>query len=474
MHDQGGTLAAVNVRKSYGAELVLEDVSLAVPPRARIGVVGPNGSGKSTLLRVLAGVEPPEAGRVERRPPSLRVGYLPQGATIPVSEVAPWELRRSAARLGLGVDVERPPEELSGGELARAKLAALLASDYDVLLLDEPTNDLDFDGLALLERFVAESRSAIVLVSHDRTFLERSVERVVEFEAETRRVVEFAGSWSEYERLRSLTRQRADEAYARYLGERERFTRLLRERRAQARGAGKMADRRGTHAVMSKVRAAEKRLERLEPVEKPWEPWRLHFELPSQRGGTVVARLSGAVIRRGSFELGPIDLELGHGDRLAIVGPNGSGKTTLIRALLGEVELAAGTRHIGAGTRFGEVEQRRSEFAGPEPLLETFLDRSGLPEPDARTLLAKFALRGDAVLRPSALLSPGERTRAVLALLSAHGVNALVLDEPTNHLDLEAIEELEAALGGYAGTVVLVTHDRWLLEAFEPTATLAL
>jgi ATPase subunit of ABC transporter with duplicated ATPase domains len=226
---------------------------------------------------------------------------------------------------------------------------------------------------------------------------------------------------------------------------------------------------------MSKVRAAEKRLERLERVEKPWQPWRLQLDLETgRRAGEVVARLEGVVVERGGFRLGPIDLELRHGDRLAVVGRNGSGKTTLLGALLGDLPLAAGKRYVGPGVRLGELEQRRSEFAGAEPLLETFCARSGLPAVDARTLLAKFALGADTVRRPSTSLSPGERTRAGLALLSAQGVNALVLDEPTNHLDLEAIDELEAALDGYRGTVVLVTHDRRLLERFEPTATLQL
>jgi ATPase subunit of ABC transporter with duplicated ATPase domains len=474
MRTSGGTLVASNVTKSYGSDVVLDGVSVVVPPRARIGVIGPNGSGKTTLLRVLAGLEEADDGRVERRPPTLSVGYLPQDARLPVGDAPPWELRKARARVGLAVDLDRPPEELSGGELARAKLAALLVAEHDVLLLDEPTNDLDFEGLELLERFVAESPSAIVLVSHDRAFLEASVTRIVEFEAETRTVREFAGSWVEYERLRTLTRAREEAAYSRYVGERERFSGLLHDRRNQARAAGKMADRRGTHAHMSKVRQAEKRLERLDPVDKPWQPWRLNLELGSQRAGDLVARLSGAVVQRGEFRLGPIELELRHGDRLAVVGQNGSGKTTLLRALLGELPLAAGLRRVGPGIRLGELEQRRSEFAGPRPLLETFTERSGLPAAQARTLLAKFALGADAVLRSSDSLSPGERTRAGLALLSARGVNALVLDEPTNHLDLEAIEELEAALDGYEGTIVLVTHDRRLLERFEPTMRLAL
>jgi ATPase subunit of ABC transporter with duplicated ATPase domains len=474
MRTTRGTLAAANITKRYGSDVVLDGLSVIVPPRARIGVVGPNGSGKTTLLRVLAGLETPDSGLVERRPASLTVGYLPQDGVVPITDVPSWKLRKSATRLGVEVDPELPADALSGGQLARAKLAALLAADHDVLLLDEPTNDLDFDGLELLERFVAETQSALVIVSHDRAFLEQAVERVVEFEAETRRVQEFVGSWGEYERLRALARGRHEAAYAHYVEERGRFSGLLHDRRTQARAAGKQANRRATHAQMSKVRSAEKRLERLEKIEKPWEPWRLHFELRSQRAGQVVARLDGVIVRRGRFSLGPVDLELRHGDRLAVVGPNGSGKTTLIGALLGDLPLTAGRRYLGPGLKLGELEQRRSQFAGPEPLLEAFREASGLPTGDARTLLAKFALRADAVLRPSPSLSPGERTRAGLALLSAQGVNALVLDEPTNHLDLEAIEELEAALEGYEGTIVLVTHDRRLLERFEPTQTLEL
>jgi ATPase subunit of ABC transporter with duplicated ATPase domains len=470
MRMQGGTLAATNITKSYGADVVLDDISVVVPPRARIGVVGPNGSGKTTLLRVLAGLDPPDSGCVERRPPTLTVSYVPQEGDLR-EEVPDWRLRKAAARVGLDPDLRQP---LSGGQLARANLAALLAAEPDVILLDEPTNNLDFDGLELLERFVAETPSALVVVSHDRAFLEHSVKRIVEFEAETRTVREFAGSWDEYERLRGLARKREEEAYARYVGEREHFTGLLHERRGQARSGGRMANRRGTQALKSKVRAAERRLERLERIDKPWRPWGLQLELPSTRAGDVVVRLSGAVVERGDFRLGPIDLELRHGDRLALVGPNGSGKTTLLRALLGELPLTRGDRRLGAGVRIGELEQHRSELAGPASLLETYCERSGLPAGEARTLLAKFALGAEDVLRPSASLSPGERTRAGLALLSAQGVNALVLDEPTNHLDLEAIEELEAALDGYEGTIVLVSHDRRLLERFEPTQRLEL
>ena len=453
---RSGTLSATDITKTHGGETILDRVSLVVPPRARIGVVGPNGAGKSTLLRVLAGLDEPDSGRVTRRPRDITVRYLAQ---------------------------QRERTGLSGGEASRAALREIFEADDDMLLLDEPTNDLDFDGLRLLERFVARTPAAIVVVSHDRAFLERVVDRIVEFEGETRRVREFAGSWGDYERARDEARAAHEAAYERYLGERARFEALRRERQGQAKGASsrKLAratggsDRRATHALASKVRAAERRLEQLERVEKPWEPWRLQIALETRsRGGDVVARLENVVIERDDFSVGPVSLDLRHGDRLAIVGPNGSGKTTLLRALVGELPLTGGALHVGASTRFGVLEQDRSLFEREEPLLSPFVERTGLRQDKARALLAKFALYADEVTRPARSLSPGERTRATLALLSAEGVNALILDEPTNHLDLEAIEELERALEGYEGTIVLVTHDRRFLEAFAATGTLEL
>ena len=522
MHGPSGTLAATHVTKSHGAEVILDGLSIAVTPRSRIGVVGPNGSGKTTLLRLLAGLDEPDSGSVERRPSSLTVGLLVQEPDATEDETLLGYLERrtgvaaaaaamdalaarlgeepeltaahgdalerflslggadvesrareAAARVGLGGErLKRGVASLSGGEAARAKLAAILLSRHDVLLLDEPTNDLDFAGLDLLEAFVRSTASAVVLVSHDRAFLEATVDHVVEFEAETRRIREFPAGWAEYERRRELARHGDEAAYARYLEERRRFESLVRTRQGEARAAGKMANRRGTHAVMSKVRSAEKRLERLEVVDKPWSPWRLQLTLDSRRAGDLVARLSGAVIERGGFRLGPLDLELRHGDRLALVGPNGSGKTTMIRALLGEIALTDGSRSVGPGVRFGLLEQNRAWLDSATPLLELFRDRSRLSPSEARTLLAKFALRETEVTRPARSLSPGERTRAALALLSAQGANVLVLDEPTNHLDLEAIEQLELALQDYEGTLVLVTHDRRFLERLAPTWTL--
>ena len=512
------TLVARDIAKSYAAVEVLDRASLVVSPGDRVGIVGPNGIGKSTLLRVLAGLEEPDLGEVVC--PGA-VGYLPQEPSARVGEsvrgylarrtgvgAAEAEMDALAARLarepdlahaygealdrflllggadfdarlggvldelGLGRRVERLLTTLSGGEAARVSLAAILLSRFDVFLLDEPTNNLDFAGIERLERFLAQLDGGVVLVSHDRAFLDRTVTRVVEIEAETRKVHEYAGTWSDYEAARARGRAQHEAAYAEYVGERERYSLLLAARRSQARAGGAMADRRGTNALRGKVAQAKHHLAQLEEVEKPWTPWRLQLRFASAPPAGAIVSLAGAVVEVGSFRLGPVDLELRFGDRVAIVGRNGAGKTTLIRALAGDLPLAAGERRSGQGAVFGELNQARDVFTGP--LLAGFCELSGLARSDARTLLAKFALGADDVERSADTLSPGERTRAATALLAARGVNCLVLDEPTNHLDLEAIEELETALADYEGCLVVVSHDRRFLERLEVTRTLEL
>ena len=513
-----GSLAARTISKSYAAVQVLDRVTLVVSPGDRVGIVGPNGIGKSTLLRVLAGLEEPDRGEVVR---VGAVGYLPQEPEArPGETVRDYLARRTgvgaaehamdelASRLdaepglagaytealerylllggedfdaragavlddvGLGRRADRELASLSGGEAARAALAAILLARFDLFLLDEPTNNLDFAGLDRLERFFDGLAAGVALVSHDRAFLDRTVTRVVEIEAETREVHEYAGTWSDYEAARERARRQHEAEYDGYVIERDRYTTLLSTRRSEARAGGAMADRRGTNALRGKVAQAKHHLERLEVVDKPWSPWRLHLQFAAPPPTGFIAELAGARVEVGSFAVGPVDVLLGYGDRLAIVGPNGSGKTSLIRALTGELPLVGGERRIGAATVFGELNQARDLFAGA--LLDDFARLAGLAATDARTLLAKFALGADDVDRPAPLLSPGERTRAGLALLSARGVNCLILDEPTNHLDLEAIEELETALAGYEGCLVVVTHDRRFLERLEVLRTLDL
>ncbi|MFL5943798.1 MAG: ABC-F family ATP-binding cassette domain-containing protein [Gaiellaceae bacterium] len=444
MSRQTGSLVAAGVSKSYGAEVVLADVDLVVPPRARIGLVGPNGAGKSTLLRLLAGLEEPDAGRIRRTPPSLAVGYLAQ------------ERHGDGAR--------------SGGEETRVALAAVLRGGFDALLLDEPTNDLDFAGLAWLERSLASHPGSVVVVSHDRAFLDRTVTRIVELDEWTRDAKEYRGGWSDYEAERERRRGRHYRRWEASVAERRRIEEQQRRMAEwERRGYGQGRKKKKSKDVKRTYGA---RLARVETVEKPYEPWELRLELsPISHSGDVVVRLEHAVIERGKFRLGPLDLEVGWGDRLAIAGPNGSGKTTLLDALLGRLPLVSGMRLLGPGVVLGELEQDRAALSGPQTLLQVFRDFDG---ETSRTLLAKFGLGAGDVLRSAQSLSPGERTRAGLALLTARGVNCLVLDEPTNHLDVEAIEELERALAAYDGTVVLVTHDRRFLEAFAPARTIDL
>ena len=521
MPPSSGTLVAANITKHHGAQLVLADVTLVVAPGARIGLVGPNGVGKSTLLRVLAGRDEPDVGNVRRSPPELAVGYLPQERDVDASETI-WEslarrtgvaaasarldllttrlesdpsavdvhasaleqfldlggtdleARASAvcAEVGLRAPLDTPLRALSGGEAARVQLAAILLARFDVFLLDEPTNDLDYDGLARLERFVRELPGAAVIVSHDREFLDRTVNRVVELDEWKRGAREYAGSWSEYERARELARTQQYEAYGAYAEEKQRLeTQLHRMQDWERRGYGQGRKKKKTKDVKSAIGG---RIDRLGAAEKPYEPWELRLGLGSgRRAGDIVVRLHDAIVRRGSFVLGPMDLDLGWGDRLAVTGPNGSGKTTLIDALMGRLPLEHGERWVGPGTTLGELRQMRTDFVG-RTLLAAFVDGAGSEPETARTLLAKFGLGADDVLRRPESLSPGERTRAVLALLAARGVNCLALDEPTNHLDIAAIEELERALDGYDGTVVLVTHDRRFLERFRSSRTLDL
>src|SRR5581483_3962947 len=436
-----GSLVAAGITKSYGSDVVLADVDLVVPPRARIGLVGPNGAGKSTLLRLLAGLEEPDAGRVRRSPPSLAVGYLAQ---------------------------ERDAAGRSGGEETRAALAEVLRQELDVLLLDEPTNDLDFAGLAWLERRLASQPGSLVVVSHDRAFLDRTDTRIVELDEWTRGTTEFAGGWSEYEAERERRRARHYERWESSVAERRRIEEQQRRMAEwERRGYGQGRKKKKSKDVKRTYGA---KLKQVEAVEKPYEPWELRLGLvPAARSGDVVVRLERAVVERGAFRLGPLDLEIGWGDRLAVAGKNGSGKTTLLDALLGRLPLVSGTRRLGPGVVLGELEQDRAALSGETPLLDVFAD---FDAETARTLLAKFGLGAGDVLRSASSLSPGERTRAGLALLAARGVNCLVLDEPTNHLDVEAIEELERGLAGYEGTVLLVTHDRRFLEAFRPTRTI--
>ncbi len=387
------------------------------------------------------------------------------------------------ADLGLDVGPDALMTGLSGGQAARVGLAALLLSRFDIALLDEPTNDLDLDGLDRLETFVRGLRGGVVLVSHDREFLARAVTRVLELDLAQNSHRLYGGGYDAYLEERATVRRHAREKYDEFAATKADLVsraRVQREWSSQGvRNAMKKAPdndkiRRKASVESSekqaqKVRQMESRIARLDEVEEPRKEWQLEFTIGSApRSSSVVSTLSGAVFRQGDFTLGPVSLQVNAGERIGITGPNGAGKSTLLRGILGRQEPDEGSASLGSSVAIGEIDQARSLLVGARPLADTF--EALVPEmssADVRTLLAKFGLKADHVLRPVDGLSPGERTRAGLALLQARGVNVLVLDEPTNHLDLPAIEQLEQALESYTGTLLLVTHDRRMLAAVQ-------
>ncbi|GAB2766956.1 ABC-F family ATP-binding cassette domain-containing protein [Nocardioides salsibiostraticola] len=379
-----------------------------------------------------------------------------------------------------GVGPDALMTSLSGGQAARIGLAALVLSRFDVVLLDEPTNDLDLEGLARLEAWVQGLRSGIVLVSHDREFLARCVTRVVELDLAQHQVAVYAGGYDAFLEERAVARRHARESYDQYADrkadlvgrartQREWSSQGVRNamkkspdndkirRRAQAESSEKQAQ---------KVRQMESRIARLDEVEEPRKEWQLQFRVaPAPRSSTVVAALDAAVVRRGDFTLGPVSVQINAGDRIGVIGPNGAGKTTLLQLLMGQIPPQKGRASLGASLAIGEIDQARSVLDESVTLGVAFETAVPAMSPaDVRTLLAKFGLKADQVGSVVGALSPGERTRAALALLQARGVNVLVLDEPTNHLDLPAIEQLEEALDAYEGALLLVSHDRRLLD----------
>ncbi|MCX2180342.1 ATP-binding cassette domain-containing protein [Streptomyces sp. SKN60] len=529
------TLVAKNLAAGHGERSLFSGLDLVVAPGDVIGLVGVNGAGKSTLLRLLAGLDTPEDGELRLSPPTATVGHLPQeperreGETVreflarrtgvAAAQAAMDEATQGlvdgtpgaddayavslerwldlggadlderaeevAGSLGLTVGLDQPMTGLSGGQAARAGLASLLLSRYDVFLLDEPTNDLDLDGLERLEAFVQGLRAGTVVISHDREFLTRTVTKVLELDLAQQQITLYGGGYEAYLEERATARRHAREEYEEYADKKAGLeSRALMQRNWMDKGVrnarrkatdndkiGRKLRGEASEKQAAKARQTQRMIERLDVVDEPRKEWELRMEIAAApRSGAVVATLREAAVKRGDFSFGPVGMQIDWADRVAITGANGAGKSTLLAALLGRLPLDSGDAALGPGVVVGEVDQARKLFHGTETLLEAFC--AAVPDTesaDVRTLLAKFGLKADHVLRPATTLSPGERTRAALALLQGRGVNLLVLDEPTNHLDLPAIEQLESALDSYDGTLLLVTHDRRMLDAVRTT-----
>ncbi|MGA5214892.1 ABC-F family ATP-binding cassette domain-containing protein [Streptomyces cinereoruber] len=529
------TLVAKDLAAGHGERTLFAGLDLVVAPGDVIGLVGVNGAGKSTLLRLLAGLDAPEEGELKLSPPTASVGHLPQEPERRADEtVRAFLARRTgvaaaqaamdeatqglvdgtpgaddayavslerwldlggadlderaeevAASLGLTVGLDQPMTSLSGGQAARAGLASLLLSRYDVFLLDEPTNDLDLEGLERLESFVKGLRAGTVVVSHDREFLARTVTKVLELDLAQQQITLYGGGYEAYLEERETARRHAREEFEEYAGKKaalearghmqrswmDKGVRNARRKATDGDKLGRNARSEASEKQAAKARQTQRMIERLDVVEEPRKEWELRMEIAAApRSGSVVATLRDAEVERGDFSFGPVTLQIDWADRVAVTGANGAGKSTLLAALLGRLPLDSGDASLGPGVVVGEVDQARRLFHGTETLLEAFCAAVPDTEPaEVRTLLAKFGLKAVHVLRPATTLSPGERTRAALALLQGRGVNLLVLDEPTNHLDLPAIEQLESALDSYTGTLLLVTHDRRMLDAVRTT-----
>ncbi|HEY5488850.1 MAG TPA: ABC-F family ATP-binding cassette domain-containing protein [Candidatus Limnocylindrales bacterium] len=500
-----------NVRREVGTFVIIDSVNAAIAHDERIGLVGANGAGKTTLLRIAVGLEPVDSGEVQRKN-GLRVGLLTQEANLDQSFVsAPslraavrsgageleqmerrlselesagaaavesaeyahlreafdhrggytLDLRVEAALSGLGfdrTDWDRPPTQMSGGQQTRAALARLLVAELDLLMLDEPTNHLDLSAIEWLEQALAARPGALLVASHDRAFLDGSVDRI--WEIRDRRLTVFRGNYS---------------AYAGQREERDARARKDVDTRAEAIDRERdLVQRYRSHRKFSKMHEHEARLEALQADAEAAPQRRKQGVLALDsvirgghtRSGDVVVRVEQLVAGYPGKPVVRVErLEARRGARIGLVGPNGAGKTTLLRTIAGQLAPLDGWLELGHGVQVGYLAQIRAQAMPGATVLDTLTSGAAMDSGPARSYLARFLFRGDDVFKQVELLSGGERSRLELALVGLQSANLLLLDEPTNHLDIPAREALEAFLREAAGTVIVVSHDRRLLEA---------
>src|SRR6266702_4094894 len=508
-------VSVIQVGKSFGAERVFAGVSFQIDEQDRIGLVGPNGAGKSTLLNLLAGREEPDEGTIARNR-NLRIGYLTQHTDFHphntlheemltvFAEVQAWE--RAINELALQLEAtstgdnnaaheellqrydelqtrfehagvytyehsvsqvldgvgftreqqESPSRNRSSGQQTRAALGKLLLQEPDLLLLDEPTNHLDLAALEWLETYLASWKGAMVVVAHDRYFLDKIVVRTIEMAFG--RIEEYPGNYTKYLRLREERmerRTREYEAQQAHIAHTEEFIRRYKagQRSREARGRQKLLDR-------------------LERVERPQDFPEMHFEFASvvDSGLVVISTQKLAVgyiseAKERTELVRVTDLKLLRCDRVGMLGPNGSGKTTLLRTIIGGLPPVGGQLFLGHNVRIGYYSQTHTGLDDERSIIDEIRQVTTLSEEGARTFLGRFLFSGDDVFKPIGALSGGERSRVALAKLTLQGSNLLILDEPTNHLDLQSRQFLEEVLGEFEGTLLFVSHDRYFIDS---------
>ena len=518
-------LTAKEISKNYGTHQILIDVSLSIVPGKRTTLVGANGVGKSTLLRIIAGLEEADSGEVEMKKETL-LAYLPQelsandSGTISeylrcvtgISELE-QKLENLASRLadpklaadyseaeevfsrldgyqfdhrmkgvlaGLGlagIPVERRVSELSGGQRSKIALAGVLLRGVDILLLDEPTNNLDLPALIWLEEYIKSSRAGILMVSHDRKFVDRVSDRVCEIDWRTHGLSCMKGGYSAFlEQKRKLLESQIA-AYNQQQDEIKRMEDSARDKKQWALMGARQsitdndkfargAKRDWSSRLASKAKSIEQQLDRMERIERPVERQPLQIDIRAADLGLSLEISLNDVVYRVSdkFTLGPISITINPGSRIGLVGLNGSGKTTLLRLISGDIEPTTGKVTVGAGVRFGHLRQYHENLPPNQTVLDFMRSQTDMEEQFLYNLLARFHFREGDAKKEISLLSPGGRARLLLASFSAIGVNTLLLDEPTNHLDVEGIEAVEDVLKTFEGTVIVVSHDRWFME----------
>ena len=526
-------LSIHNLSKHFGIQPVLKNINFNISAGERIGLIGANGSGKTTLMRILAGLEHPDSGDVASTRPNLRLGYLAQGMefdpnqtlhsalglesdsqTDPALEVealavalsqnphdaslqAQYDsaLRKLSAistqpsavlePLGLShFPADTPIAHLSGGQKTRLMLAKVLLDDPHLLLLDEPTNHLDIEMLEWLEDWLNGFKGAALIVSHDRTFLDNTVTKVLELDSSTHTIKTYDGNYSDYLEQKLLEFDKQMQAYQDQQDEIAQLKRAARHIRSltvmkvggKADGGDKFAKgffgNRATKNVAGRAKNLEARIDHLltdEKVDKPQGLWKLKLDFgqPEHQSKDVLVTDSLSIGYTPEQPLlTNINLFIRAGQRIVLTGPNGAGKTSFIRTVVGKLSPLSGSFRLGGATKLGYMAQEQELLNPALNSVQTIQSVSAINETETRNFLHYFLFKGDAALRPAGELSYGERARLQLALLVAQGCTFLILDEPINHLDIPSRERFEEALENFNGTILAVVHDRSFIEHF--------